>query len=335
MKKEDPIIELLKSKASTKQEVYKKTKEIFADFQKKLKDKAKIVRNLEFISEEQYDSLVGKQPAVDDFEKLDDFENLSGGYIEAISRIQSYLFHEKSIVYPRALLENFLALLRTGDLIILSGLSGSGKTQLVKSFAKATGNITHIIPVKPNWTSSEDLLGYYNPMQRSYLSTPFLDALIAAHRDPERLHLICLDEMNLARVEYYFADFLSVLEERVEAPTISLYSMEEAGHVETEFRLFLDVLLQISEGKDLNRLGDFLEKEEIELLRSHGVDNYRITTIISLASLIMGILLVVIYYSFSANLKSLYLNLKYQFSDSSDHLAVVNEDGLWIKENLS
>ena len=123
--------------------------------------------------------------------------------------------------------------------------------------------ITHIIPVKPNWTSSEDLLGYYNPMQRSYLSTPFLDALIAAHRDPERLHLICLDEMNLARVEYYFADFLSVLEERVEAPTISLYSMEEAGHVETEFRLFLDVLLQISEGKDLNRLGDFLEKEEI------------------------------------------------------------------------
>ena len=74
------------------------------------------------------------------------------------------------------------------------------------------------------------------------------------------------------------------------------------------------------------------EKEEVELLRSHGIDNYKITTIISLASLIMGILLVVIYYSFSANLKSLYLNFKYQFSDSSDHLAVVNEDGLWIKE---
>ena len=76
------------------------------------------------------------------------------------------------------------------------------------------------------------------------------------------------------------------------------------------------------------------EKEEVELLRSHGVDNYRITTIISLASLIMGILLVVIYYSFSANLKSLYLNFKYQFSNSSDHLAVVNEDGLWIKEKM-
>ena len=46
----------------------------------------------------------------------------------------------------------------------------------------------------------------------------------------------------------------------------------------------------------------------------------------------MGMLLIIIYYSFSANLKSLYLNFKYQFSNSNDHLAVVNEDGLWIKE---
>ena len=74
------------------------------------------------------------------------------------------------------------------------------------------------------------------------------------------------------------------------------------------------------------------EKDEIELLRSHGINNYKITAIISLASLAMGILLIIIFYSFSANLKSLYLNFKYQFSNSTDHLAVVNEDGLWIKE---
>ena len=74
------------------------------------------------------------------------------------------------------------------------------------------------------------------------------------------------------------------------------------------------------------------EKDEIELLRSHGINNYKITAIISLASLTMGILLIIIFYSFSANLKSLYLNFKYQFSNSTDHLAVVNEDGLWIKE---
>ena len=74
------------------------------------------------------------------------------------------------------------------------------------------------------------------------------------------------------------------------------------------------------------------EKDEIELLRSNGIDNLKITTIISIVSILLGIILIVLYYSFSANLKSLYLNIKYKYSDSSDHLAVVNEDGLWIKE---
>ena len=74
------------------------------------------------------------------------------------------------------------------------------------------------------------------------------------------------------------------------------------------------------------------EKDEIELLRSNGIDNLKITTTISIVSIILGIILIVLYYSFSANLKSLYLNIKYKYSNTSDHLAVVNEDGLWIKE---
>lgn len=69
--------------------------------------------------------------------------------------------------------------------------------------------------------------------------------------------------MNLARVEYYFADFLSVLEERTEIPTVSLYSREEAGHVETEFHLFVDVLLKAAEGQEVRRLGDFLDHKEV------------------------------------------------------------------------
>ncbi len=74
------------------------------------------------------------------------------------------------------------------------------------------------------------------------------------------------------------------------------------------------------------------DRDEIELLRSNGIDNLKITTIISTVSLILGIILIVLYYSFSANLKSLYLNIKYKYSNTNDHLAVVNEDGLWIKE---
>ena len=74
------------------------------------------------------------------------------------------------------------------------------------------------------------------------------------------------------------------------------------------------------------------DKGEIELLRSNGVDNLKITIVISIVSLMLGIILIVLYYSFSANLKSLYLNIKYKYSDTGDHLAVVNENGLWIKE---
>ena len=74
------------------------------------------------------------------------------------------------------------------------------------------------------------------------------------------------------------------------------------------------------------------DKDEIELFRNHGINNFKITFIISLSSLLMGMVIIIIYYSFSANLKSLYLNFKYQFSNENDHLAVVNEDGLWIKE---
>ena len=78
---------------------------------------------------------------------------------------------------------------------------------------------------------------------------------------------------------------------------------------------------------------NLFEKDEIELLRSHGINNFKITSIISLVSLILGLAIIIVYYSFSANLKSLYLNVKYQYSNTGDHLAVVNDDGLWIKEN--
>ncbi len=74
------------------------------------------------------------------------------------------------------------------------------------------------------------------------------------------------------------------------------------------------------------------ENEEIELLRSNGINNIKITLIISIVSLIVGVMLIIVYYSFSANLKTLYLDMKYKYSDAGDHLAVVNEDGLWIKE---
>lgn len=116
--------------------------------------------------------------------------------------------------------------LKTRGFVVLSGVSGTGKTWLAQAYADAVSAKTLIVPVAPNWTTNEDLLGYLSPLDRSYHDTPFSQFLRDAGaeweiaRDQGRIpwpfHLI-LDEMNLARVEYYFAKFLSAMEIRARA----------------------------------------------------------------------------------------------------------------------
>ena len=76
------------------------------------------------------------------------------------------------------------------------------------------------------------------------------------------------------------------------------------------------------------------DKEEIELLRTNGVNNSKITLVIAVTSIILGVFLIIIYYSLSASSKNIYLNLKYKYTETNNHLAVVNESGLWIREKI-
>jgi uncharacterized short protein YbdD (DUF466 family) len=266
---------------SLKREAKEQKAQIMNDV-RKLRDyvtqRADQLHRLDLISDKQRGNLVGESSSETFSEEALSFsDDLDGDFERLVDHMQAYLLDD-GILYPRFLLEDFLTLLRTHDLVVLSGLSGSGKTQLVHSFADAVGGVAHVIPVKPNWTSSEDLLGYYNPLQKSYLTTPFLDALIEAKRDPERLHLICLDEMNLSRVEHYFADFLSKLEERKETPELPLYSTEEAGHVEAEVRALMGVIDEAEDqksGEVYDNFGELLQDEEIsEVLQKRlGIEN--------------------------------------------------------------
>ncbi|MBB2677437.1 UNVERIFIED_ORG: energy-coupling factor transporter ATP-binding protein EcfA2 [Rhizobium esperanzae] len=169
---------------------------------------------------------------------------IAGDYARLAPLLQIRLA-EAGLLYSQAQLRDFLALLRTRDLIVLAGDSGSGKTSLVRAAAAAIGGVCTVIPVKPNWTGPEDLLGYYNPIERGYQATPFLLALQAAARSPDVPHFICLDEMNLARVEYYFADFLSLLESRSTSPEIHLYTADEERHVVVEQGIFLAVEAEV------------------------------------------------------------------------------------------
>lgn len=211
---------------------------------------------------------------------------LNGDFSRIAPFVQARLWR-KGMLFSQAQLRDFLALMRTHDLVVLAGDSGSGKTSLVRSVAEAIGARCTIIPVKPNWTGSEDLLGYYNPIERCYHPTPFLQALQAAEREPEVLHFICLDEMNLARVEHYFADFLSLLEARAEPPLIPLYTSDEERHTVLENGLFLtleaearqraglpedasleDLLKNETANRLLHQLGGFKDAESV--LMHHG-----------------------------------------------------------------
>lgn len=194
-----------------------------------VKNNAARFQDLGLLSEDDLGKLFPENRKKEPGEHLSFSEHLKSDPGQLIRHVQAYLY-KTGILYPRHILADFFALLQTGDLIILAGDSGSGKTQLVKSFADAIGGRHAIIPVKPNWTGSEDLLGYYNPLEKRFLPSAFTEALLEAREHPEEPYLICLDEMNLARVEYYFADFLSKLEERnpEKEPIIHLYPEEEA-----------------------------------------------------------------------------------------------------------
>jgi len=207
-----------------------------------ISEKALFLKDFEFIDADDFDRFIFNAVKERDTADMLSFKHvLEGDYKRAVSYIQAYL-KELDILYPRHIIENYLTLIRTNDLIILAGDSGSGKTNLVQSFAKAVGGVSKIIPVKPNWTSSEDLLGYYNPLEKKYLATEFLEALVEAQQHPGVPYFICLDEMNLARVEYYFADFLSKLEDREKIPEIQLYSDDESAHVLSELKAVVSII---------------------------------------------------------------------------------------------
>lgn len=121
------------------------------------------------------------------------------------------------------LVRSFFASVLAKPFVILTGLSGSGKTQLALKLGEWFGDDRHrVIPVRPDWTGPESLLGYEDALlpvengQRAWSVPEALQLMLAAARDPDHPYLLALDEMNLAHVERYFADVLSGVESRKE-----------------------------------------------------------------------------------------------------------------------
>lgn len=132
----------------------------------------------------------------------------------------------------------YLTALRTKPFMLLAGISGTGKSRIVRELAKACWKEgdpefgkNHpknfcMVQVKPNWHDSSELIGYVSRLNgEKFVVGPFLRFLAAAIKDPDTPYFLCLDEMNLAPVEQYFAEYLSVIESR---------KLNEEGIIETD-----------------------------------------------------------------------------------------------------
>ena len=136
---------------------------------------------------------------------------------QQIEGIFEYIY-SKGFVYDEKLLKNFYLSLKSKPFVLLAGTSGTGKTRLVRLFAEAIGAYGSgrykQIAVKPDWSDSMDLFGHVN-LDNKFVPGAIIEFIKKAADDPDKLpYILCLDEMNLARVEYYFSDFLSIMETR-------------------------------------------------------------------------------------------------------------------------
>ena len=103
--------------------------------------------------------------------------------------------------------------LKSKGFVILAGISGIGKTKIFENFVENFGKEHYLfVPIRPDFRDTKSLLGYYNPLSDEYYTTPLLEFIKKASRDLSFPYFVLFDEMNLARIEYYFADFLSILE---------------------------------------------------------------------------------------------------------------------------
>lgn len=131
---------------------------------------------------------------------------------EICERFRNYLAKEEGLYFDIKVLRFFISGFAATRLSILEGLSGTGKSSLPRYFAKFINADVTFLPVQATWRDKTSILGYFNDFSKTYTETDFLLALYNANYNPDKINIFVLDEMNISRVEYYFADFLSILE---------------------------------------------------------------------------------------------------------------------------
>ena len=171
------------------------------------------------------------------FPALSSMDNEYGGYSqesfdttdislnELCERFRNYLAKEEKLYFDIDTIRVFISGFASSHFMILEGLSGTGKSSLPRYFAKFINANLLFVPVQTTWRDKSSLFGYFNDFSKTYTETDFLLNLYHANYNPEQIHIFVLDEMNISRVEYYFADLLSVLEYPVDEWRIRLMQL--------------------------------------------------------------------------------------------------------------
>ena len=145
----------------------------------------------------------------ENYERPEYNENI--GLRELCEEFRKFSAGELKLYYDIEDIRRFIGAMAVTKLIILQGMSGTGKTSLAYAFGEFLRNKTVVVPIQPMWKERTDLVGYYNEFTKKFNETTLLYKMYEANYN-EEIYVTVLDEMNIARVEYYFAEFLSLLE---------------------------------------------------------------------------------------------------------------------------
>ncbi len=202
---------------------------------------------------------------------------------EAIKRVERRL-RAKGLDYPARTLRAFHTAMKvneTTQMAVLAGISGTGKSQLPRQYAAGMGIGFLQVPVQPRWDSPQDLMGFYNYIEGKFRPTDMARALWAMDElnnddaEQDRMMMILLDEMNLARVEYYFSDFLSRLESRPRPHDVGDANERKDAEIELEIPN-MEHAPRIFPGYNLLFAGTMNEDESTQSLSDKVVDRANI-----------------------------------------------------------
>ena len=202
---------------------------------------------------------------------------------DVIKRVERRL-RAKGLDYPARTLRAFHTAMKvneTTQMAVLAGISGTGKSQLPRHYAAGMGIGFLQVPVQPRWDSPQDLMGFYNYIEGKFRPTDMARALWALDElnnddaEQDRMMMILLDEMNLARVEYYFSDFLSRLESRPRPDDVGDRNERKDAEIELEIPN-MEQAPRIFPGYNLLFAGTMNEDESTQSLSDKVVDRANI-----------------------------------------------------------